>query len=275
MAIISGFWIIQHPKNQTSLSLSSFPLTRRGSTRTRIQGISPNFQFDIRPSQPCQPLSRLYEIGAEGHLRDISTQLDEACQRKDRLIHFLRKQCHVESSSRIVDFIREVILFWKTGDKTPLESYLPPSIYDEIPVTGTFVDGPRIILNSSEFNEIIFPEDNLMHTEEAIHRMIDAVEGVSDLDRSRVKMIFGFYRLLNQKYRIDHLEIILSLINLPDAEGLALDRINHRTSAYMQNSKTLSFRSMTIYHKRHLLILHAAVTIIRMPGVDPGVVAVF
>nr|MDA8135144.1 pyruvate, phosphate dikinase [Desulfobacteraceae bacterium] len=94
------------------------------------------------------------EIGAEGRLRDISTQLDESCQRKDRLIHFLRKQCHVESSSRIVDFIREVILFWKTGDKTALETYLPPSIYEDITASGPFVDGPRMILNSPEFKEI-------------------------------------------------------------------------------------------------------------------------
>jgi pyruvate,orthophosphate dikinase len=31
------------------------------------------------------------EIGAEGQLRDISTELDESCHRRDRLIHFLRK----------------------------------------------------------------------------------------------------------------------------------------------------------------------------------------
>jgi len=212
------------------------------------------------------------EIGAEGHLRDISTQLDESCQRKDRLIHFLRKQCHVESSSRIVDFIREVILFWKTGDKTTLEPYLPPSIYGEIPGKGEFVDGPRIILNSPEFNEIIFPEDNLMHTEEAIHHMIDAVEGVSDLDRSRVKMIFGFYRLLNQKYRIDNLEIKKYLSsfnteNLPDTGKLllALEEKNLEDKItgllfYMQELKNIILSEKiyevneAIYHKRHFAV---------------------
>jgi len=212
------------------------------------------------------------EIGAEGRLRDISTQLDESCQRKDRLIHFLRKQCHVESSSRIVDFIREVILFWKTGDKTALEPYLPPSIYGEIEEKGPFVDGPRKILNSPEFKEIIFPEDNLMHTEEAIHNLIDAVEGVSDPDRSRVKMIFGFYRLLNQKYRIDNLELKRYLSsfhpeNLPDTGKLIAaleekdleDKIMGLLS-YMQELKDIILSEKiyevneAIYHKRHFAV---------------------
>ncbi|HCX59748.1 MAG TPA: hypothetical protein DG355_03715, partial [Candidatus Cloacimonas sp.] len=38
------------------------------------------------------------EIGAEGEIRDASTNLDEMSQRKDRLIHFLRKQVHTESN---------------------------------------------------------------------------------------------------------------------------------------------------------------------------------
>lgn len=209
------------------------------------------------------------EIGAEGHLRDISTQLDESCQRKDRLIHFLRKQCHVESSGRIVDFIREVILFWKTGDKSPLEPYLPPSIFQDIAEKGPFVEGPRIILNAPELKEIVLPEDNFLHTEDAIHHQIDAVSGVSDLDRSRVKMIFEFYRLLNQKYRIDNLEIKKYLAsfsheNMPDTARLisALEEKNLDDKitgllSYMQDLKDIILSEKiyevneAIYHKRH------------------------
>ena len=48
-------------------------------------------------------LARLFpvyfnDIGAEGRLRDISTRIDEITHRRDILIHFLRKQSHVESS---------------------------------------------------------------------------------------------------------------------------------------------------------------------------------
>ena len=36
------------------------------------------------------------EIGAEGELRDISTRIDELSYRNDSVVHFLRKQSHVE-----------------------------------------------------------------------------------------------------------------------------------------------------------------------------------
>ncbi len=212
------------------------------------------------------------EIGAEGQLRDISTQLDESCQRKDRLIHFLRKQCHVESSSRIVDFITEVIMFWKTGEKERVEPYLPPMIYQEIQPTGPFVDGPRKILEYLESKKMFLPADYLIHTEEAINAIIDEVTMVSDLDRSRVKNIFGFYRLLSQKYRVDNLELKKYLAsfnseNLPDTKILidALDEKNiedkiRSLMSYMASLKAIILSDRiyeaneAIYHKRHFAV---------------------
>jgi len=49
------------------------------------------------------------EIGAEGRLRDVSTSIDELCMRKDPLIHFLRKQSHVESSNKIISLVEATI----------------------------------------------------------------------------------------------------------------------------------------------------------------------
>ncbi len=212
------------------------------------------------------------EIGAEGQLRDISTQLDESCQRKDQLIHFLRKQCHVESSSRIVDFIKEVIYFWKTGNKKTLEPFLPPSIYNGIESSGPFIDGPKIIFKFIESKGISLPKDYLFHTQEAVNKLIDSVKGVSDLDRSRMKMIFEFYRLLNQKYRIDNLELKRYLSsfnceNLPDTKNIlnALDKKNLENKilsllVYMKELKKIILSDRTyeaneeIYHKRHFAV---------------------
>jgi pyruvate,orthophosphate dikinase len=212
------------------------------------------------------------EIGAEGQLRDISTALDEACQRKDRLIHFLRKQCHVESSGRIVDFIQEVILFWKTRDKSKLRPYVPPSIYKEIESTGPFVDGPCRILNSIRLKGVSAPTDYLLYTEKALNNLIDDVDGVQDIDRARVKMIFGFYRLLNQKYRVDNLELKKYLAsfnseNLPDTKKLvqALDekKLEHKIMkllSYMKELKDVILSEKhyeaneAIYHKRHFAV---------------------
>jgi len=81
------------------------------------------FQRDItnllnHPIEPVYNLAKQFtklmpvffnEIGAEGDLREVSTELDEIHKRRDLLIHFLRKQSHVESSNLIVDFIQGII----------------------------------------------------------------------------------------------------------------------------------------------------------------------
>ena len=56
------------------------------------------------------------EVGAEGELRAVSTQIDEVCGRRDTLMHFLRKQVHAESSNRMVAFSRAVLDYWLTLD---------------------------------------------------------------------------------------------------------------------------------------------------------------
>ncbi|MCP4671551.1 MAG: pyruvate, phosphate dikinase, partial [Desulfobacula sp.] len=273
----------QHPKkSRRLLSALIISLSIGGvfikDTDLFPRDISKFLNSDIEPVfDLVKQLSRLLpaffnEIGAEGQLRDISTRLDESSQRKDKLIHFLRKQCHVESSSSIVDFIQEVILFWKTGNKTKLEPYVPPSIYNEIQESGVFIDGPKAILNILESNNISLPGDYLIHTEDAVNKMIDDIDTVNEQDRSRVKMIFGFYRLLNQKYRIDNLELKKYLTsfnseNLPDTKNLvtALEEHNLEDKIlsllyYMKELKKIILSDKiyeaneAIYHKRHFAV---------------------
>jgi pyruvate,orthophosphate dikinase len=212
------------------------------------------------------------EIGAEGQLRDISTELDESCHRRDRLIHFLRKQCHVESSSRILEFIQQVMIFWKTKDKTPLEPFVPPSIYEEIQTSGRFVDGPGKIMKYLEVKKLLHPKDFLVLNQDVLDRYVDKVTGVTDLDRHRVRLILRFFRLLNEKYGLDHLEIKSYLTNfktddLPDLRRLAaaLDQTRPETKidqllGYMAELKniivsdTVHEPDEAIYHKRHFAV---------------------
>src|SRR5208337_5055107 len=79
------------------------------------------------------------EINAEGELRVVSTAIDDATKTADPLVHFLRKLCHVESSSLIVDLIEETITFFLTKDKRPLERFLPADLYDRIEAAGPLV----------------------------------------------------------------------------------------------------------------------------------------
>ncbi len=79
------------------------------------------------------------EIGAEGPLRQISTEIDEATHRTDELVHFLRKQSHVESSARVVDFIEAAIHFWITEDKSLLKDFLHEDLYRAAQTIRTFL----------------------------------------------------------------------------------------------------------------------------------------
>ncbi|HXK66542.1 MAG TPA: hypothetical protein PK348_09765, partial [Spirochaetota bacterium] len=57
-----------------------------------------------------------HDIGATGNIRAFTERVDTNHQMND-LIHFVRKQVHVESSSRTVVLLQRVMDFWLTGDK--------------------------------------------------------------------------------------------------------------------------------------------------------------
>ena len=80
------------------------------------------------------------QIGAEGELRTVSTDIDELTSRNDRLIHFLRKQSHVESNNVVVLFIEAIIEFWRTLDKGRLRGLIPDEVFVEVDSSGPLVD---------------------------------------------------------------------------------------------------------------------------------------
>lgn len=69
------------------------------------------------------------EIGAEGELRKISTAIDEMSQRKDSLVHFLRKQIHAESNNTHIGLVKDIFTYWLTGEKKHLQNKIPADIY--------------------------------------------------------------------------------------------------------------------------------------------------
>lgn len=148
------------------------------------------------------------EIGAEGPLREVSTEVDESTHRTDVLVHFLRKQSHVESSARVVDFIREVINFWRTGEKNPLRGFLPEHIYEQIAVSGPYVDELRIIFNDlfdqkglSEVSDLLYLDDD------EIAALAYGTQNVSEKEKRRAFLTVKFYQLLNKKYNLDTQDI--------------------------------------------------------------------
>ena len=156
----------------------------------------------------AKQLSRLFptffnEIGAEGKLRDISTELDEITHRKDVLVHFLRKQSHVESSNQILVFMEAVFEFWATKNKAVIQPYVPPYIFQQISVSGEYVDGLRKVMAYLKENGIAGPEDMLLADEKMLDDLLGTAAGLPDMDLRRIRLAVAFYRLLYQKYHLD------------------------------------------------------------------------
>jgi len=147
------------------------------------------------------------DIGAEGKLREISTQIDEISHRKDVLIHFLRKQSHVESSNRIIMFMEAVLEFYRTRDKRGLTPFVPPGIYNQIDTTGLFIDGMFKAFSMLEEKGFILPQALLTIPDEDLRQILKEAHGVLPRDLKRVELVVALYRLLHQKYNLDFLEI--------------------------------------------------------------------
>jgi pyruvate, orthophosphate dikinase len=147
------------------------------------------------------------DIGAEGALRDTSTQIDEITHRKDPLIHFLRKQTHVESSNRIIGFIEATIQFWATRDKSLVEPYVPPSIHETIEAEGPFVDGVHRIMSRLSKMGLSLPWDLLDAPESWLKGRLAKIEAetgdIPEDDFKRTALAVSLYKMLHQKYDLN------------------------------------------------------------------------
>ncbi len=177
----------------------------RDITRFLNSGIGPVFNL-------AKQLARQFpvyfnDIGAEGELREISTHLDEICRRKDILIHFLRKQSHVESSNRIVDLMETTLTYWETKEKEPLKPLVPPNIYDDISTEGHYIDGVHRVMSHIVGKGVRIPKDLITIQEDEIKRLLEDISDVTEEDLERVRLAINFYKLLQQKYNLDFIEI--------------------------------------------------------------------
>ena len=213
------------------------------------------------------------DIGAEGQLRDISTRIDEVSLRKDVLIHFLRKQSHVESSNRIIGLIEAILEFWRTRKKEGLKPYIPLNIYEQVETRGPHIDGVHRFLThifkKEQFREI---GDLLKVRVEQIQKTAAGVSGISGVDAERVELAITFYKLLYQKYSLGPLELDNYLNQLHPGDFPQLDNLRnvlseanprkklYRLLAHLDHLKETILSSkefeirMDIYNKRHFTV---------------------
>ena len=213
------------------------------------------------------------EIGAEGELRDVSTELDEIHKRKDQLIHFLRKQAHVESNNLIVGFIEAIFTFWITLDKGYLRDYLPDEVLSQIETSGPFVDDQHQLagrirqqLRFTRMAQILaWPDDERQ-------QFLDAQEDLSAVERRRFSLMVRMYKLLHLKYNLSLPEIHTQLqqaihSGFPELEQLfevlrendpfhclqaLLDQLEHLREIILSPERFEPKEE--IYYKRHIAV---------------------
>jgi len=212
------------------------------------------------------------DIGAEGALRDISTDLDETCHRKDVLVHFLRKQGHVEGSNRLIPFMEAAIRFWLTKDKAVVRDFLPPDMYEQVQESGPYVDQMHALFLHLADSGVDLPRGLLSLGAEGVAALSEKVPGVSDRERRRVVLVTEFYKLLDQKYTINPSDIEgyvarLNTVDFPDlkelkrafAESKAKNKAA-RLITYLEQLKALILSDerfeieQNIYEKRHIAV---------------------
>ncbi|MDH3882115.1 MAG: pyruvate, phosphate dikinase, partial [Desulfobacteraceae bacterium] len=185
--------------------IKDIDLFPRDVTKLLNSGIGPVYNL---VKQLCRLFPVYFNvIGAEGKLRDISTKIDEISGRRDLLIHFLRKQSHVESNNRIIDFMRAIFNFWETKEIGILEAFIPPNIYTEINTDGPYIDGVHKVITRFKEKGISLPDGLITLQENEITSIFEGVSDVSTQDLERVELAIALYKLLDQKYNINFIEM--------------------------------------------------------------------
>ncbi len=181
--------------------------------------ISGLLNADILPAyNKIKQLLRIFpiyfrEIGAEGELRTISTEVDELSSRNDRLVYFVRKQSHVESNSLLVPFMEDIFRYWQSGDKKILKRHLPDEVYQGINPSGKYFTELNIIFRNLFAKIHDDPKALLGWDIQKTEKEINSTAGVSDREKKRAKMMIRLYQLLYTKYYVQNTDILRELEN--------------------------------------------------------------
>ena len=257
--------------------LSDTDLFQREITKILNSNISPYYK-------KVKQLTRIFpvyfnEIGAEGEIRNVTTNMDEISGREDKLVHFLRKQVHTESNNTLIGLTFSVFQFWSDGIKENLRAILPNNVYDSIDVNSEWFTYVHDITVTMSETSCLDAEDLLMLSRDDFDKLISRAaeklqldQTIADREHARLMDIKDLYAFLREKYSFESVNIFNSLRNYPfiadkdiDAFEKAYKKKDIGTSlkmiyAFMEKLKEIIFNPEesegweNIYHKRHIAI---------------------
>ncbi len=195
------------------------------------------------------------EIGAEGELREISTVIDEIAGRRDRLVHFLRKQIHAESNNTHLQLTGEILRYWESGDETALRTHLPEDVLESLADGKEWWEmSHRVIVGLCT----VFScraEELPMQPQEKLATAATTADPASSSAVRRVLHLCRIHQLLNQKYSIAVEDIIPHMEKLHVIRNFDIDEFRALLEAD-NPEKTLDF-VLIMLRRLHSVILDA------------------
>ncbi|MBE6013569.1 MAG: hypothetical protein E7234_13620 [Lachnospiraceae bacterium] len=231
---------------------------------------------DIGPVyREIKQLTRIFpvffqDIGAEGTLRKVTTAIDGLSMRKDRLIHFLRVQIHVESNNTNVALTRSIIQYWYDRDKTALKDLLPEALYNTLEEDKDWHEkAHEAMMRLCEELSLSLPELLKLRAED-LEKLAQPEGKDVNVHLSKVIDIIHIHALLLEKYSfetddvislvektlffskddLEHLRIYLKNKYNDKAIGLLYKMMNHLKAVILDPEKTEAFEN--IQYKRHI-----------------------
>lgn len=257
--------------------ISDTDLFQREITKILNSNISPYYK-------KVKQLSRIFpvyfnEIGAEGEIRNVTTNMDEISLRQDKLVHFLRKQVHTESNNTLIDLTFNVFQFWSDGNVDELKPILPKNVFEAIDKESEyFVHIHNLVQTMCEIS-CLNPEDILMLSRDDYESLIKKAADKISLDDEfyqrehlRLMDIRDLYAYLREKYSFESVNIFAYLRNfpfIPDKDIDDFEKVYKEKNfgkslsmiyAFMEKLKSIIFNPEqsegweNIYHKRHIAI---------------------
>ncbi len=238
--------------------------------------ISKLLNSDITPLyKQIKQLTRIFpvyfnEIGAEGELRDVTTEMDELSSREDRLIHFLRKQVHTEGNNAHINLARLIFQYWYDGNPSELERMLPSDVAKCLDTESKWYIGVNRLLNDLCTRSYCQPNEILMMSQDRFNELLNQAKDFKETDRKRLGLMFRLYFLLREKYSFDTTDIASRLrkhgffdeAGIAEIDGLlrnkSYEEAIERIFACIEKLNGIIFDPAyskgweSIYHKRHI-----------------------
>ncbi len=233
---------------------------------------------DIAPVyKQMKQLARIFpvyfrEIGAEGKLREVTTAMDELSRRKDRLIHFLRKQIHTESNNTHIELTKRIAQYWYDGNAENLRRIVPEDVIEELDTNSEWYVHVHDIMTELCKRKDASPEELLLMEYNVLEQAVSLISQGNSRDKKRVLYLLQLYSLLMEKYSLESEDIISMLkgyrfFSNKDIEGLqeklekndmgaALGQVYelmHHLKKIIVDPNT-SEALENIYYKRHIAI---------------------